>query len=98
MLRLQRGLPVVYISLADARRGIQDNDWVRVFNKEGETVVKRPRQALSDSSRAAGLPRTANRLLGSGGGRGARGGVPGRVACRLDGPAAVLLRGRRSLR
>ncbi len=41
MLRLQRGLPVVYISIADAkRRGIQDNDWVRVFNKEGEAVVK----------------------------------------------------------
>jgi nitrate reductase alpha subunit len=41
MLRLQRGLPIVYIHPEDAeRRGIRDNDWVRIFNGEGRAVVK----------------------------------------------------------
>ncbi|MFH1279233.1 MAG: molybdopterin-dependent oxidoreductase [Candidatus Eisenbacteria bacterium] len=41
MLRLQRGLPIVYLHPDDAaRRGIRDNDWVRVFNDEGEAIVK----------------------------------------------------------
>jgi complex iron-sulfur molybdoenzyme family reductase subunit alpha len=39
MLRLQRGVPVVYIHPADAKaRGIADGDWVRVFNQIGATV------------------------------------------------------------
>ncbi|MDP8244373.1 MAG: molybdopterin-dependent oxidoreductase [Candidatus Hinthialibacter antarcticus] len=41
MLRLQRGLPIVYIHPDDAnQKQIKDNDWVRVFNDQGETVVK----------------------------------------------------------
>ena len=41
MLTLQRGLPVVYISPADAlARSIADGDWVRVYNDQGQTVVK----------------------------------------------------------
>ncbi len=41
MLRLQRGLPIVYIHPEDARtRGIVDNDWVRIFNAQGQAVVK----------------------------------------------------------
>ena len=41
MLRLQRGLPIVYIHPEDARtRGIEDNDWVKIFNTEGHAVVK----------------------------------------------------------
>ncbi len=41
MLRLQRGLPIVYIHPEDAAtRQIQDNDWVRLFNDQGEAVVK----------------------------------------------------------
>ncbi|MEW6233796.1 MAG: molybdopterin-dependent oxidoreductase [Candidatus Omnitrophota bacterium] len=41
MLRLQRGLPIVYIHPDDAKiRHIQDNDWVRIFNGQGEAVVK----------------------------------------------------------
>jgi len=41
LLRLQRGLPIVYIHPDDAEaRGIDDNDWVRVFNTEGHTIVK----------------------------------------------------------
>ncbi|MGI6458274.1 MAG: molybdopterin-dependent oxidoreductase [bacterium] len=41
LLRLQRGLPIVYIHPDDARqRGIEDNDWVRIFNNQGEAVVK----------------------------------------------------------
>ncbi len=41
MLRLQRGLPIVYIHPDDAQeRQIQDNDWVRIFNSQGEAVVK----------------------------------------------------------
>ena len=36
MLQLQRGEPVVYLNLADARaRGIGDHDWVRVWNDLG---------------------------------------------------------------
>jgi len=41
LLRLQRGLPIVYLSAADAhKRGIADNDWVRVHNAQGATVVR----------------------------------------------------------
>ncbi len=41
MLRLQRGLPIVYLHPDEATsRGIQDNDWVRVYNDEGQAVVK----------------------------------------------------------
>jgi complex iron-sulfur molybdoenzyme family reductase subunit alpha len=41
MLRLQRGLPIVYIHPDDATaRGISDNDWVRVYNGQGEAIVK----------------------------------------------------------
>ncbi len=41
MLRLQRGLPIVYIHPDEAAsRGIADNDWVRVFNDQGSAVVK----------------------------------------------------------
>ena len=41
MLRLQRGLPVVYIHPDDAStRGIDDNDWVRVHNGQGQAVAK----------------------------------------------------------
>jgi complex iron-sulfur molybdoenzyme family reductase subunit alpha len=41
MLRLQRGLPIVYVAPADAeKRGIVDNAWVRVFNKHGQAIVK----------------------------------------------------------
>jgi nitrate reductase alpha subunit len=33
LLRLQRGEPVVYLNPSDcAARGIEDNDWIRVFN------------------------------------------------------------------
>ena len=36
MLRLQRGEPIVYLNRADCRRkGIRDNDLVRVFNDLG---------------------------------------------------------------
>jgi complex iron-sulfur molybdoenzyme family reductase subunit alpha len=39
MLRLQRGVPIVYIHPADAKkRGIADGDWVRIFNQIGSTV------------------------------------------------------------
>ncbi|MCG3179790.1 MAG: Perchlorate reductase subunit alpha [Phycisphaerae bacterium] len=39
LLRLQRGVPVVYISPDDARaRSIADGDWVRIFNQIGATV------------------------------------------------------------
>jgi complex iron-sulfur molybdoenzyme family reductase subunit alpha len=41
MLRLQRGLPIVYLHPDDAAtRGIADNDWVRIFNGQGEAIVK----------------------------------------------------------
>ncbi len=41
MLRLQRGLPIVYLHPDDATaRGISDNDWVRIYNGEGEAIVK----------------------------------------------------------
>jgi len=41
MLRLQRGLPIVYIHPDDAKaKQIQDNDWVRIFNDRGEAIVK----------------------------------------------------------
>ncbi len=39
MLRLQRGVPIVYIHPDDARRrGIADGDWVRIFNQVGAAV------------------------------------------------------------
>jgi complex iron-sulfur molybdoenzyme family reductase subunit alpha len=39
MLRLQRGVPIVYIHPEDARqRGIEDGDWVRIRNQIGQTV------------------------------------------------------------
>jgi len=41
LLRLQRGLPIVYIHPDDANsRGIEDNDWVRIFNQQGEAIVR----------------------------------------------------------
>lgn len=40
LLRLQRGQPVAYISVADAAaRGIADNDQVRLFNDVGEMLI-----------------------------------------------------------
>jgi complex iron-sulfur molybdoenzyme family reductase subunit alpha len=39
MLRLQRGVPIVYLHPDDAKaRGIQDGDWVRIFNQIGQAV------------------------------------------------------------
>lgn len=41
MLRLQRGVPIVYIHPDDAaNRNIRDNDWVKIFNQEGSAVVR----------------------------------------------------------
>lgn len=41
MLRMQRGLPIVYLHPADAAaRGIHDNDWVRIYNHIGEAVCR----------------------------------------------------------
>jgi nitrate reductase alpha subunit len=41
MLRLQRGLPIVYMHPDDARRrGLRDNDWVRIHNDIGACVCK----------------------------------------------------------
>ncbi len=41
MLRLQRGLPVVYLHPEDAaERSIKDDDWVRIYNDQGSAVVK----------------------------------------------------------
>jgi complex iron-sulfur molybdoenzyme family reductase subunit alpha len=40
-LRLQRGLPIAYLNLEEAaKRGINDNDWVKIFNDGGACVVK----------------------------------------------------------
>jgi complex iron-sulfur molybdoenzyme family reductase subunit alpha len=40
-LRLQRGIPIVYMHPEDAKgRGIQDNDWIKVFNDNGSFVSK----------------------------------------------------------
>ncbi|MBI3694184.1 MAG: molybdopterin-dependent oxidoreductase [Acidobacteria bacterium] len=40
-LRLQRGIPIVYMHPDDAKeRGIRDNDWVKVFNDHGHLVTK----------------------------------------------------------
>jgi complex iron-sulfur molybdoenzyme family reductase subunit alpha len=39
MLRLQRGVPIVYLHPDDAqKRGIKDGDWVRIFNQIGAAV------------------------------------------------------------
>jgi complex iron-sulfur molybdoenzyme family reductase subunit alpha len=41
MLRLQRGVPIVYMHPDDARRrGLADNDWVRIYNNIGECVCR----------------------------------------------------------
>jgi len=41
MLRLQRGVPIVYVHPDDAqRRGIADNDWVKIYNQEGSAAVR----------------------------------------------------------
>ncbi len=41
MLRLQRGMPIVYMHPDDARRrALRDNDWVRIFNDVGECVCR----------------------------------------------------------
>ncbi|MBI2842868.1 MAG: molybdopterin-dependent oxidoreductase [Armatimonadetes bacterium] len=41
MLRLQRGLPIVYIHPEDAAaRGIYDKDWVRIYNNIGDAVCR----------------------------------------------------------
>jgi len=41
MLRLQRGVPIVYMHPDDARRrGLADNDWVRIHNDIGECVCR----------------------------------------------------------
>ncbi len=41
MLRLQRGGPIVYMHPDDARkRGLRDNDWVRIFNDVGHCVCR----------------------------------------------------------
>jgi DMSO reductase family type II enzyme molybdopterin subunit len=41
MLRLQRGEPVMYMNIDDARqRGLQDHDVVRVFNDTGTFVIR----------------------------------------------------------
>ncbi|MFI5175093.1 MAG: molybdopterin-dependent oxidoreductase [Terriglobia bacterium] len=41
MLRLQRGLPLVYMHPDDARkRGLEDNDWVRIHNDIGQCVCR----------------------------------------------------------
>jgi nitrate reductase / nitrite oxidoreductase, alpha subunit len=41
MLRLQRGGPIVYMHPDDARkRGLQDNDWVRIHNEVGHCVCR----------------------------------------------------------
>ncbi|MBI1897261.1 MAG: molybdopterin-dependent oxidoreductase [Acidobacteria bacterium] len=40
-LRLQRGVPIVYMHPDDAKeKGIEDNDWVKVFNNQGAFVSK----------------------------------------------------------
>jgi len=40
-LRLQRGLPIAYLSPEEAeKRGIRDNDWIKIFNEGGYCVVK----------------------------------------------------------
>jgi complex iron-sulfur molybdoenzyme family reductase subunit alpha len=40
-LRLQRGIPIVYMHPDDAKeRGIRDNDWVKVFNDNGWFATK----------------------------------------------------------
>ncbi len=41
MLRLQRGMPIVYMHPEDARaRGLRDNDWVRIHNDIGQCVCR----------------------------------------------------------
>jgi nitrate reductase alpha subunit len=41
LLRLQRGAPVAYLSVADAReRGISDHDRIRVYNDVGEFTLR----------------------------------------------------------
>ena len=41
MLRLQRGMPIVYMNPDDARkRSLKDNDWVRIHNDIGHCVCR----------------------------------------------------------
>ncbi len=41
MLRLNRGGPICYMHPSDmAARGLQDNDWVRIYNDHGDVVVR----------------------------------------------------------
>jgi len=41
LLRLQRGLPIVYMHPDDARqRGLRDNDWVRIYNDIGQCICR----------------------------------------------------------
>jgi len=41
MLRLQRGMPIAYMHPDDARRrGLADNDWIRIHNQIGECVCR----------------------------------------------------------
>lgn len=41
MLRLQRGVPIAYMHPDDARRrGLRDNDWIRIFNSIGECICR----------------------------------------------------------
>jgi DMSO reductase family type II enzyme molybdopterin subunit len=52
LLRLQRGEPVLYLSLVDCRkRGIRDHDWVRVHNDLGSFVARaKPTDAIRPGS------------------------------------------------
>jgi len=41
LLRLQRGMPIVYMHPDDARRrGLRDNDWVRIYNDIGQCICR----------------------------------------------------------
>jgi complex iron-sulfur molybdoenzyme family reductase subunit alpha len=41
MLRLQRGMPIVYMNPEDAKqRGLADNDWVRIHNEVGQCICR----------------------------------------------------------
>ena len=41
MLTLSRGGPIIWISETDARRaGIEDNDWVEAYNRNGALVAR----------------------------------------------------------
>lgn len=41
MLRLQRGGPVAYLNLKEAKkRNLKDNDWIKVYNAHGEFIAR----------------------------------------------------------